>query len=615
MNLSAQGRRPKALACAAIGFALLQVAISSATTQYLAAQLGYQQALGAPLFWKVYPPFAWYQWQGVYLNYAKSLFITASIGFLLATCLSFGLLAVMIRMKSRQSLKHEGLHGTAHFASESEIRTTGLLPGLRKAGEGVYVGGWLDKRGYLHYLRHNGPEHVVAIAPTRSGKGVGLVVPTLLSWPHSVVVNDMKGELWALTAGWRREAAGNVVLKFDPAAASGSCAFNPLDEIRADEIYAVGDVQNLVTIIVDPDGKGLDSHWTKTAHAFLTGVILYLLHVKKHPGLFDVALALSDPEEPIDKLYDAMLANNHPNAPIRQVIAGSARDMKNRPDTERGSVLSTAMSFLSLYRDPLIARNIGHSDFRIAHLMDHTRPVSLYLVVRPADKDRMKPLMRLIINQIVRVLVRDEMEYEASTKRQKPAHRHRLLMLLDEFPSLGRLEIFQEALAYMAGYGLKAYLIMQDISQLRASYGQDESIISNCHVRVAYAPNRIETAKWLSDMTGTTTVVVEEISTSGKRLGAFLGNVTRSYRSVSRPLMTPDECMRLKSPEKDNQGQITAPGDMLVFTAGSAPILGTQILYFMDETFKEWVKYPIPETDSLRGMPVNAGVKVAALRL
>jgi type IV secretion system protein VirD4 len=278
-------------------------------------------------------------------------------------------------------------------------------------------------------------------------------------------------------------------------------------------------------------------------------------------------------------------------------VAAAARDMLNRPEQERGSVLSSAMSYLSIYRDPLVRKNTARCDFRIRDLMDHQHPVSLYLVVRPADKDRLKPVMRLLINQIVRVLVRDELKFKNGN--QVAAHAHRLLLMLDEFPSFGRLEVFQEALAYIAGYGIKAYLIMQDISQLYGAYGQDESILSNCHVRVAFAPNKVETAEWLSKMTGQTTVTVEEISTSGARFGAVLQNVSRSYQTVSRPLLTPDECMRLQGPVKDGHGQIQEPGDLLIFAAGHAPIYGTQMLYFTDPVFSQRAKAKAPTTDSL----------------
>jgi type IV secretion system protein VirD4 len=166
--------------------------------------------------------------------------------------------------------------------------------------------------------------------------------------------------------------------------------------------------------------------------------------------------------------------------------------------------------------------------------------------------------------------------------------------MLDEFPSYGRLEVFQEAMAYIAGYGIKAYLICQDIAQLWGAYGRDESIISNCHLRVAYAPNKIETAEWLSKMLGTTTIVKEDITASGARAAAVLPNISRTYHQIARPLMTPDEVMRLRSPVKDQRDIIIEPGDMLIFTAGHAPILGTQSLYFRDPTFLERAKLVPP---------------------
>lgn len=599
------------------GLVFLVVGITSincAITQFMAYRLGYQAALGQPLWDKFYNPFAWNLWQFQYYKQAKILFDQMDVASL-AGYVGILLIAALIQgFSNRRSKQHNGLHGTAHWASEEEIRKTGLIPKSGHPGSGVYVGAWQDENGHTRYLRHNGPEHIAAIAPTRSGKGVGLVIPTLLSWPESAVIHDMKGELWALTAGWRKEEARNRVLKFDPAAEYGSCSFNPLQEVRLGTQSEVADVQNLVTIIVDPDGKGLNDHWTKTAHAFLTGVTLHLLYLAKNNGephaasLWHVAMALSDPDKEIDTLYQAMLTTRHiegtepdPKNPgqtlkiTHPVVASAARDMLNRPEQERGSVLSSAMSYLSLYRDPLVAGNTKTSDFSIHDLMHHERPVSLYLVVRPADKDRLKPLMRLILNQIVRVLTRDEMKFEQG----KPVknYEHRLLLMLDEFPSFGRLEVFQEALAFIAGYGMKAYLIMQDISQLKAAYGPDESILSNCHVRVAYAPNKPETAEWLSKMTGTATVTVEDISISGHRFGAVLQNVNHSLQTVSRPLLTPDECQRLPGAQKNEMtGEILSAGAMLIFVAGFAPIYGTQILYFIDPVFKSRAEMQAPTT-------------------
>jgi type IV secretion system protein VirD4 len=280
----------------------------------------------------------------------------------------------------------------------------------------------------------------------------------------------------------------------------------------------------------------------------------------------------------------------------RAVIAAAGRDMLNRPDNERGSVLSTAMSFLSLYRDPLVRKNTSRSDFRIHDLMNHEQPVTLYLVVRPSDKDRLRPLVRLVLNQIVRTLTRDELKRLNDGRFVSP-HKRQMLLMLDEFAgSFGKLDIFEESLSFVAGYGLKAYIILQDREQLLKSYGPHENIISNLHIRVAYAPNQTQTGDWISELLGTTTIIKEDVTESGKR-GSSLNQVSRSYREIERPLMTADEVMHMRAPTKEAEtGKITHPGDMLIFGAGQYAIYGTQILYFTDDAFLARSMIPPPET-------------------
>jgi type IV secretion system protein VirD4 len=570
-------------------FCLLLMAMSSLTSQVLAQRFMFHPLLGRPWFGQFYAPWAWFIWLWRFYDQAEQTFLATTFLFSLGLGSLFLGYALIFRRQNKNN-GIPGLYGTAHWADETEIRQTGLLE-----GEGVFVGGWKDGRG-VRYLRHNGPEHIAAIAPTRSGKGVGLVVPTLLSWPHSVVVNDMKGELWALTAGWRHRDAGNIVLKFDPTSETGNCRFNPLEEVRLGTQKEIADVQNLVNMLVDPHGKGLNDHWAKTAHAFLTGVVLHRLYQAKARGrvtnLSDVARVLSDPEKPIDTLYQEMLENQHASEQGRLLVAMAARDMINRPDRERGSILSTSISFLTLYRDPLVAQNTEVSDFKVHDLMNQDKPVSLYLVVKPSDKDRLKPLMRLVINQIVRGLTQEDITFEDG--KQRSPHRHRMLLMLDEFPSLGKLDILQEALAYIAGYGIKAYLIMQDISQLWHAYGREESILSNCHIRLAYAPNKIETADWLSRLTGNSTVIKEQISTSRQTGAFFKKNISTSFQEVARPLLTPDEVMRLPGLIKDAHGRIMEPGEMLIYVAGYAPIRGSQTPYFMDPVLMARSLIPAP---------------------
>lgn len=238
----------------------------------------------------------------------------------------------------------------------------------------------------------------------------------------------------------------------------------------------------------------------------------------------------------------------------------------------------------------MVALNTASCDFRIHDLMNHEKPVNLYLVISPADIDRMRPLLRLMVDMIVRRICA-KMEFADGSS--KAGYKHRLLFLLDEFTSLGKLPIMEKALAYIAGYGGKVYIIVQDITQLNAVYGKDNALMANCHVRIAYAPNTIETAKTLSDMTGKTTVVEEKVSLSGSRTG-HMKNASVNVTETARPLLTPDECMRLPGPEKDSQGKVTKPGDMLIFTAGQSPIYGRQILYFFDPVFSARAKIPVP---------------------
>lgn len=490
---------------------------------------------------------------------------------------------------------YQNLHGSSRFAEFKEIKKMGLLE-----HSGVYVGAFKHKN-VIHYLRHNGPEHILTFAPTRSGKGIGLVIPTLLSWDQSAVILDIKGENWALTAGWRQKHANNVCLRFDPSAIEGSVKFNPLAEIRLRTEYEVADVQNIATMIVDPDGKGLSDHWSKTGYSLIVGTALHCLYVEHENGriatILDIANCLADPSRPILQTLETMLATSHKDGAPHPVVASCAREMMNKSENELSGVVSTAMSFLSLYRDPIVAKNTSVSEFKISDLMNFEKPVSLYLIVPPSDKDRLKPLLRLIINQIIRSLTR-KMEFKDGEFVK--SYRYRLLLMLDEFPALGKLDIFQESLAYIAGYGLKAFLITQDLSQLYAAYGKDESIISNCHIRIAYAPNKPETQDLLSKMLGPTTVSKLSVSVSRKP-GLFQSRqYSESWQEVQRPLLTPAECAALPGATKDAAGQVTEAGDMLIFCAGFPAVYGKQILFFKDPVFLARSKLSPPvQTDKI----------------
>ena len=606
--------------------AIYLVSVNSICTQFVASRLAYHSALGAPLFGRIYEPFAWWRWMFRFYDYAPHSYNYAFIIFALGVLIGLLTYVLVIGFTTRSSRKHSDVHGTARFATLEDVKETGLIPTGNKPGRGVYCGGFDDpKTGRTHYLRHDGPEHVCALAPTRSGKGVGLVVPTLLSWPHSVFVLDRKGENYAMTAGWRKAEANNVILRFDPAEPGVGCSWNPLAEIRHRSRYQVSDAQNIALMVVDSDGKGIGGdHFRSAAFELLVGLILHALYkgpaVGRVPCLQDCAhmltgvgdFATPDTENDLDEneegdpkalsgLFEEMrdvafeAADTDEREAAREaklVISGVGRRMLGTPARELGSIISTANNALSLYRDPIVGENTSRSDFTVADLMDHDRPVSLYFITTPRNADRMIPLARLLLTQMVLSLA-DRMEFDNG--RSKTVHKHRLLLLLDEFPTLGKIEVFESALAYIAGYGMKAYLITQDVMQLYKAYSNYESIISNCHIRIAYAPNKVETAEWMSKMTGQTTVTMEQVSTSGNRFGMVLENVSRSYQEVQRPLMTPDEIQQLAGPKKDSDGNILEPGEMLVFVAGQPAIRGRQILYFLDPVFSKRSKIPPPE--------------------
>jgi type IV secretion system protein VirD4 len=531
-------------------------------TQWTALRLGFQPQLGEPWFelfgWPVYYPPAFFWWWYAYDAYAPPIFIEGAIIAASGGFAAVGVAVLMSVLRAREA-QDVDTYGSARWAEARDLKDAGLFD-----PDGVVLGRFNDT-----YLRHDGPEHVLCFAPTRSGKGVGLVIPSLLTWPGSAIVHDIKGENWQLTSGFRSRH-GRVLL-FDPTNARSS-AYNPLLEVRRGE-WEVRDVQNIADILVDPEGSlEKRNHWEKTSHALLVGAILHVLYAEADKTLAGVAAFLSDPKRPIEVTLKAMMATAHlGEAGPHPVVASAARELLNKSGNERSGVLSTAMSFLGLYRDPVVAKVTRGCDWRIADLVYAPDPVTLYLVVPPSDINRTKPLIRLILNQVGRRLTEDLASNE---------QRHRLLLMLDEFPALGRLDFFESALAFMAGYGLKIFLIAQSLNQIEKAYGTNNSILDNCHVRVSFATNDERTAKRVSDALGTATELRAMKNYAGHRLSPWLGHLMVSRQETARPLLTPGEVMQLP------------PDDEIVMVAGTPPIRANKARYFQDAQFQARVMSP-----------------------
>ncbi len=503
---------------------------------------------------QIYPPWKWLQWFFLYGDRFKVAFSKTVWPIYGSTFIGVAL-AWLSRFLPRKS-KPSTAHGSAEWAEESEIKQACLT-----AEHGVVLG---QSKESGQILRHDGPEHILLIAPTRGGKGVGLVIPTLLSWSESVIVFDPKGENWQITSGYR--ARLGKCLRFDPTSRDTTC-FNPLMEIRKGDLE-VKDAQNIADIIVDPDGR-LDTrnHWQNAAHSLLVGTILFVIYDWQKKSLAGVVDFLTSSQHTFEQALEMMAASNH------EVVKSVAKEMLNKHIEERSGVLSTAISLLSIFRDPLVAHATDSHDFSASSLKSFEFTVSLYLVLPPSDLSRLRVLLRIILNQIGRVL----------TERPDEGHikNRRVLFLLDEFPALGRLEFFEGALAYMAGYGLKAFLICQSLNQLQKAYGERNSILDNCHVRVAFANNDDQTARRLSDLLGESTAIKDQVSISGERFGMVLKNTSVSQVQYARPLLLASEINRLPADQE------------LILVNGMRPILAHKLRYYEDKRFKNHLLPPI----------------------
>lgn len=596
-------------------------------TQFIASRFNYARALGTPLFqfgeYGFYAPWKWALW---FLHYNKSnipyVKNTVEIAIIMIVVLSAFSAAYVIVTNFRRSKKvmegQEDIHGSARFATKEDLIQNGIL----KCEEGVYIGGFQDQQ-YVHYLKHNGPEHVIVAAPTRSGKGVGIVIPTLLGWDQSAIVYDLKGENWALTSGFRSKELKQTCLKFSPLEHE-TAHFNPLSVLRFGTTHEVGDARKLAEMLLDTGAQLNDDYFLKQAITLGAALILHLFYEARLLGyatptpanLLDIA---TDADNGLKKVMEAVKIYKHrdpalfalnPESEIHKpfpgirdhtlsthpTIASTMSTMLLKGEKEFGSIIGSLTDPLQVYADPLVRDAVAYSDFNILDLVK--KPISLYLVIPFPDQIRLKPLVRLFFSMAIYRLT-EHMDFDKAKTVKNP---YKLLFLIDEFPSLGKLEIFETAMAVMGGFGLRALLIIQDFEQLYKAYGQNETVVSNCHVKIVYAPNNQTTANKISEMTGKRTIRHASVSYSGSRTSSAQNQMSTSIQLVERELLTADEVTKLRKPTKVNPGEanekIVGPGDMLIFIAGEYPIYGVQILFFLDDEFKRRAALPAPKADS-----------------
>lgn len=534
-------------------------------------------------------------------------------------------------------------YGSARFADKEDIEKMKVT---ENPNDGVVLGKTKDNK----IITHNGPEHVMAMAPTRSGKGINTVLTTLWTWVSSVIVNDIKGECWDLTSGYRRTVLKQKCIFFNPMDETGEgISYNPLALVRVGSRSEQEDARIIATTILDVDGKGESDHWISSAINLLTAVILHVKYVNKDASFLDVMQFLEDPKEPlvdkigniiaktlndfgdiVDKVFmrDGELKKVKPfnhfeslrkqginnldfqelymkDSTLHPSVGSTFSTIFATPDKERGSIFSTCINKLSIFKDPRIMRNIQRADILPRDLMKNR--ISLYLITPPKNIAMTKPLFRLIITQTIYELtdkmefgnrrkIAKELKFNFSTIKTKikdflyvkekvdPINQpnKRLLFLIDEFPALGNLSFLETALAFIAGYGLKVLMISQSLNQLNKIYGRDNSILDNCHAQLYFTPNDSTTPKMISDMLDKKTIKIS--NKSGK--GMVMDNRSESYQG--RALMTPGEIRTLPFEE------------IILIITGHKPIHGKKIMWWKERKYENNANYSIPYKSYLK---------------
>jgi type IV secretion system protein VirD4 len=555
-----------------VGTSVLVLAGASASaaaiaTQFLAGVFAHQSALGPELFSigdaPFYPPWAALAWAERWGETYPKPFAAARLMLLFG--LSLGALGAAAALRGRFKVKPFGARAWGGFA---DANAASLL-----APSGAVLGK-LDGE----ILAYDGPEHQLLIGASRSGKGRGHVVPTLLATPHSALVLDVKGELadgdprhgFPGTAGFR-ETLGPTA-RFAPTR-TDSIRVNPMFEIPRGE-HEVRAAQNLTNVLFSAhEGQRTPDFWRRRAAGWAASTILHVLYAEplERKTLAVVREKLRNLTATAEEMRRTLHRKNPitGRAEVHPEVLHTAESILSAEERMRSGVQATAESMFELWADPLIAANTATSDFRLSDLVCGERPMTLFLQPPASDVARLMPLMSVVVDMTGRRLMEDQTQADGRPKR------HRLVMVLDEFPLLGRLEFFETMMGAMAGYGLKAYLVCQSLNHITRSYGRDNVIIDNCHVVTAFAAADGESAKRIAEMAGEVWEVREsETQKKPKPLFGWGGGST-TLREERRPLLLPAD---VRSLPRDEQ---------LIFVSGVKPIRAKKLRFDQEAIFRD----------------------------
>ena len=468
--------------------------------------------------------------------------------------------------------KGESLHGDAHWATSKEIKKAGLFH-----KEGLLMGQYKDGK----YFIAKDYQHVLLFAPTGSGKGVGFVIPNLLFWRESVFVHDIKLENLMLTSGYRSKVLKQKVYAWVPAASNGlSHCYNPLDWISSNSGQMVDDVQKITSILIEKQ-----EFWENEARALITGVILFLIADDTKPTSFGEVVRTLRSDDTAHMLASGLDVFGEKIHPVGYMNLAA---FLQKADKERSGVISTANSRLDLWANPIVDKITSRSDFNI-ETFKHV-PTTVYVGLTPDNIMRLRPLMSMFYQQASQFLTKH---------MPTPDEKYGVLFLMDEFPTLGKMEQFLSGIAYFRGYKVKLFLVVQDTQQLKGAYEDTgmNSFLSNSTYRVTYAANNIETAKLISELVGNKTVASESMS-KPKYFDMNPTSRSISVQKAQRALLLPQEILQM-----DRKWQI-------ILIEASSPIKCSKIFYYKDKFFTKRLmkQIELPKQDFAVGNKKNEDI-------
>ena len=445
-------------------------------------------------------------------------------------------------------LRRPTWYGDARWAREGEIAKAKL-----RANWGLILG----RKGT--YLVNDEPVHALVAAPTRSGKGVGIVVPNLLYWKGSAIVLDIKHENYAITAGYRKEY--QKVHMWAPMDAH-SARFNPLDFIAQEGPRRISDIQKLATILLPHSGRG-DTMWVNEARDLFLGLVLLVLDDKAVPSTIGQVYRTLKSETDLVKISEQALERADLESACREALAS----FKNKAEKERSGVKSNLTQALNLWANPHIDAATAESNFDLREF--RRKPATVYVGVVQDQLLTLAPLLNLFFQQAVAVLS------HALPAKDEP---HEVLFLIDEFAMLGEMPTIATGLALLAGYHIRIVLIVQGLGQLDEIYGKGgtEGILQNCALQIFFASNDDNTTHYVSNRLGTKTVQVKSQSQSQD------WKTTTSTSYVPRPMLPPEEVRRLN------------PKQAIIFKETARPVLARKVRYYEEKFFKNRLLDPPP---------------------